>query len=35
MSRGNPEDVFQARRAAIRDGLIASGVSLELAEQMV
>ena len=33
MSRGHPEDVFQARRKAIRDGLTASGVSLELAEQ--
>ena len=33
VSRANPEDVFQARRKAIRDGLTASGVSLELAEQ--
>ncbi len=33
MSRANPEGMFQARRKAIRDGLLASGVSLELADQ--
>lgn len=33
MSAANPEGTFQARRKAIRDGLVASGVSIELAEQ--